>query len=346
MPDRVLRLAVLGCGWFGREAHLANLVRMEDVEVVAASSRSAENRQKAAEIAPQARLFEDWRSVIELPEVDAVVIALPNHLHAEAAVAALNAGKHVLCEKPLGRTVAECNAVIDAAKRAGRVLQVGHELRFQRLYVEAKRLVDSGAVGQPRMMWCQEFRGPMRTGWRASEDLTGGMLVEKNCHHFDLFNWFLGTPLRVAAFGGRDVLKDREILDNAVVIVEHKGGTRATLQVALFAPGGGDVEVGVLGTRGRLDTWNQESRLMLNTFDTHDHMDMLVGDWPEEVAFVDVAGLANRGILPELKEFVRCCRTGQRPTVDGEVGRMSVAVAQAAQESIHQGRVISIEELL
>lgn len=346
MTGEKLRVAILGCGWFGREAHLANLVRMDDVDVVAVSSRSEENRRRAAELAPRARHFQDWRAILDLPDVDAVIIALPNRLHAEAAVAAFQSGKHVLCEKPLGRTVAECNAVIEAAARAGKVLQVGHELRFQRLYVETKRMVDSGRIGEPRMMWCREFRGPMRTGWRASEEETGGMLVEKNCHHFDLFNWFLGRPIRVAAFGGRDVLLDREILDNAVAVVEHEGGRRSALEVALFAPGGGDVEIGLLGTLGRIDTLNQQSKLVLNTFDTRDHAQVVVGDWPEEVAFVDVAGLANRGIYPELREFIRCCRTGERPLVDGEVARLAVAVCEAAQKAIQQQRMVAIDELL
>jgi predicted dehydrogenase len=338
-----LRMAIIGAGWFGREAHLANLTRMDDVELVAACSNDESDRAKVKAAAPSVEVAADWQEIVQRPDLDAVIVSVPNYLHCEVAVAAFEAGKHVFCEKPLGLNVEQCDRIIAAAERAGKVLQVGHEMRYQRLYRHMRELVDRGQIGSVQLMWCREFRGPMRLGWRASESLTGGTLLEKNCHHFDLFNWFLGRPLRVAAIGGRNVLVDREVFDNAMVIVEYEGGRRAVLELCLFAPYGGEIEIGVAGDRGRIDTYSQAWRLTLQRFDVDERLELAVGEDPVEAAFVDAAGQVNRGVYAELREFIHCCRMGERPLVDGQAGRASVAVSVAAQESIRSGQVVTLE---
>ena len=343
-----LNIGLLGAGWFGRGAHLANLVRLDGVDVIAASSRSESSLEQAKAIAGEnLRTFTDWRRLLKIDSLDAVVIALTNDQHHAACLAAFEAGKHVLCEKPLGLTIGECDEIIAASQAADRVLQVGHEMRFQRIYQYVKQMVDQGDVGDLHLMWCREFRGPMRLGWRSSEKLTGGTIVEKNCHHFDLFNWILGTPpVQVAAMGGRNVLMDREVLDNAMVLVEHEGGRRATLELCLFAPYGGETEIGVAGSGGRIDTLNQASKLIHHRFDLPERMEMDVAGSPGEARFTDAAGRLDYGIRPELMHFVECCWKGQQPLNDGGSARMSIAVCLAAQQSIRRGEMVTIEEMV
>lgn len=343
-----INIGLLGAGWFGREAHLRNLLLLPDVQVIAASSRSAASRDAARHIVgPTLRTFEDWRDVLKLPTIDAVIVALPNDQHHEAAVAALAAGTHVLCEKPLGLTIRECDSIIAAASEAGKVLQVGHEMRFQRLYQRMQSLIMAGDIGDPRIMWCREYRGPMRPGWRSQEAVTGGLLLEKNCHHFDLFHWMLNArPVRVAAFGGRDVLTDRELLDNAQVLVEFTGGRRAVLEICLFAPTGGDCEVGIVGTAGRIDTRNQALQLTWHRFNPPQHGEERVPDMDDEAGFRDAAGRVDRGIKAELSHFLECCRTGARPLNDGEAARINVAICLAAQQAIRRGEIVTIAEIL
>ena len=278
-----MKIGLLGAGWFGREAHIRNLLTIDDVQVTAVSSRSEESCAAAKElVGAQLQTFEDWRHVIDT-DVDAVIVALTNDQHCEATVAAFDAGKHVLCEKPLGLTLAECHRVVEASQNAGKVLQIGHEMRHQALYQQMKSMVVAGDVGDPRIMWCREYRGPMRPGWRSSEEKTGGMLLEKNCHHFDLFNWILNAkPLRVAAFGGRDVLANTELLDNAQVLVEYEGGRRAVLEICLFSPSGGDCEIGITGSRGRINTLNQAIQLDFHRFEPQESRSEKVPDPDDE----------------------------------------------------------------
>lgn len=343
-----INIGLLGAGWFGREAHLKNLLKLPGVNVVAVSSRSDESREAAKQlVGDQLLVFEDWRDVLQVQSLDAVIVALTNDQHHAAAMAAFAAGKHVLCEKPLGLSIAECDSIIAAAESAGKVLQVGHEMRHQQLYQRMKTMVDAGDVGDPRVMWCREYRGPMRPGWRSSEKLTGGMLLEKNCHHFDLFNWILdATPVRVSAFGGTDVLTDQELLDNAQVMVEYEGGRRAVLEICLFAPSGGDCEIGVVGSGGRVDTKNQAIHLEYHRFDPAERTEEIVPDPDDEAGFQDASGRVDRGIKAELTHFVECCQTGSIPLNSGAAARMNVAICLAAQESIRRGEVVTIKEVL
>ncbi|MCA9035124.1 MAG: Gfo/Idh/MocA family oxidoreductase [Planctomycetaceae bacterium] len=343
-----MNIALLGAGWFGREAHLKNLLLLPDVHVVAASSRSQQSRDAAKSlVGNHLQTFEDWRDVLQVPELDAVIIALTNDQHYDAAMAAFEAGLNVLCEKPLGLTIEQCDQIIAAAQAAGKVLQVGHELRHQQLYQRMKSMIDTGDIGEPRIMWCREYRGPMRPGWRSSEKVTGGLFLEKNCHHFDIFNWMFGTkPLRVSAFGGRDVLTDRELLDNAQVLVEYEGGRRAVLEICLFAPVGGDCEIGVVGTNGRIDTRNQAIHLSYHRFEPRTHLEEQVPDSDDEAGFRDASGRVDRGIKAELIHFIDCCRSGTKPLNSGESARLNVAICLAAEESIRTGKIIELSNFI
>jgi len=344
----MLRIGLLGAGWFGREAHLRNLVKLDGVHVSAVSSRSSASLEASCGIVgPDLKVFSDWREVIALDEVDAVIVALTNDQHHEAATAALRAGKHVLCEKPLGLTIGQCNEIIDAAGESGKILQIGHEMRFQRLYREMKEMIDRGAIGDLQLMWCREFRGPMRPGWRSSEALTGGTILEKNVHHLDLFNWMMDCrPVRVSAHGGTNVLRDREILDNAQILIEYEGGRRASLELCLFAPYGGDCEIGACGDKGRIDTKNQALELVHHRFDVPDRQVMQIADEGDAANFVDSSGRVDRGIGPELAHFVECIIHDRTPLNDGPSARLAVAVCLAAQESIRRRESVTIAEIL
>lgn len=339
-----IRFGLLGAGWFGREAHLRNLLRIEGVSIGAVSSRSEGSRAAALELAGEkARAFADWREVLDQKDIDAVIIALTNDQHCEAAVAAFEAGKHVLCEKPLGLSLAECDRIIAAAARANRILQVGHEMRFQLLYQEMKQLIGSGGIGELHLMWCREFRGPMRPGWRSSEAQTGGTILEKNVHHIDLFNWMIGRKaVRVMAQGGTNVLTDREILDNAQILIEYEGGKRATLELCLFAPRGGECQIGACGHLGRIDTRNQALELIHQRFDTPVREERRLPDEDDGANFIDSSGRVDRGIGPQLRHFVECIRENRQPLNDGLSARRSVEICLAAQESIRTGEAVHL----
>lgn len=343
-----MKVGLLGAGWFGREAHMRNLLNIEGVEIAGVSSRSEESLSAAKDLAGDSlSTFTDWKELLKMDELDAVIVALTNDQHHAAAIAAFESGKHVMCEKPLGISISQCDEIIAASESSGKVLQIGHEMRFQRLYEKMKAMIDSGDIGELQLMWCREFRGPMRPGWRSSEALTGGTILEKNVHHIDLFNWMMSSPpVRVSAHGGTNVLTDREIIDNAQVLIEYEGGKRASLELCLFAPFGGECEIGACGPLGRIDTRNQDLKLIHHRFDIPDRTEMHLADAGDSANFVDSSGRVDRGIGPELQHFIDCIKNNDKPLNDGESAKMSVAVCLAAQESIKRKESVLIEEIL
>ncbi len=203
--------------------------------------------------------YGEYRKLLEDKAVDAIVIATPNFLHKEHALASLAAGKHVLCEKPLATSVPDCEEILAAAKRSGKVFLVGHELRFAPAYQQMMELLYGGAIGEPRQLLHEELRPDWFAGgwkykgtnWRLLNMTTGGALVEKSCHFTDLFRMVTKqNPIRVSCSGGIQFYRDgRETLDNATLVLEYRNGVSATHTLSMFHRPESS-ELRVLGTKG------------------------------------------------------------------------------------------------
>jgi predicted dehydrogenase len=154
-----------------------------------------------------ARVYTDYRELLRDPEVEAVDICLPTDLHAEVAVAALQAGKHVLCEKPMALTVADCDRMIAAAEAAGRILMVAHCIRFWPEYAALKELVDGGEYGKVTYANFRRF-SPLpdwsEGGWMLDPGRSGGSILDLHIHDADFVAYLLGMPRKVFAVGLQD----------------------------------------------------------------------------------------------------------------------------------------------
>ncbi len=231
-----LGAAVVGCGLIGRRraAEVARSPRSRCVVVVDV------NREAASALANEvaAEAASDWRAVIVRPDVDAVLVATPNGFLAEIAVASLEAGKHVLVEKPMGRSLAEALEMQQAAQRTGRVLKIGFNHRYHPAIAEARRLVAAGEIGKLINARCRYGHGS-RPGsereWRASRELAGGgELLDQGVHVLDLLNWFMGhDPVGAFAWLQTAVWPLGDLEDNAFGLVRYPGGEVAALHVSM-----------------------------------------------------------------------------------------------------------------
>lgn len=193
MPYNVTRMkiALIGYGAWGRH-HAGAIAETPGLELAAICAQSEESRAAARERFPGAAVAPDYREV--LAGVDAVDIVLPTHLHAEVAAAALAAGKHVLLEKPMALQPVECDALIAAAERAGRVLYVAHEFRLSSQWGRMRGLIEEGAIGKPLYSTIDLWRRPYRLGagrWRYDAPRVGSWVLEEPIHFFDLACWWL-----------------------------------------------------------------------------------------------------------------------------------------------------------
>jgi predicted dehydrogenase len=260
--------AVIGVG--NRGSHLLRGVLAEpNAKVIAICDIKPDRLDKAATAAAQSNpaTEKDWRKVIDRKDVDAVFVATPPHLHSEMAVAALKAGKHVYCEKPIGVTPAQVRDLVKAAKQSKKVFHAGQQMRSQRQLAEAVNKIREGAIGDILMVKAQRHAAAdinhegSSADWYFDDSKSGGYLVEQSVHNLDLCNWVIGHhPTRVAGFGGTVLYKNdppgRDIMDSCSLTYEYPNGVRLSFTQMVFHPRGmpsGGQYVYVYGSKGAVD---------------------------------------------------------------------------------------------
>ncbi len=312
-------------------------------EFVAYADPHGPSRNKAAAQAPQASAFEDWRRMLSAVEADVLLVTAPQYLHCEITLAGLEAGLDIYCEKPMAATLADCDAIVSAVSDSNSLFYVGLQLRTVPVFRHAKQLVDSGAVGTPRMLFCRELRAPFIPkvdNWIADESKSGGALVEKNVHHFDLFNWYCGgRASRVQAIGGKALTPEQgsnpgDLIDHAFVLIDYDNGARACLEMCFFCPPFAH-ELEIIGDNGRrLVTDLEQLKLWDPEHETRRH-----DVWHYSLA-------QAHGDRTGWLDFLDCRTSGSHAgasTGRAETGRDSVRVALAAQQSIKTGAAVSVD---
>jgi predicted dehydrogenase len=368
MTGKAVGIGLIGLGGQGGE-HLRVLLALGQTKIVALCDAGEETLGRAEAAARhtghEPLTWRDYRRLLEDPNVDAVYVSVPDDLHLEVAVAALEADKDVFLEKPIAHTPQAAEAILAAAERNGRILQLGLVYRYAMLYRRLADLAASGQIGRPVMAWCQEFRQPFPdTPWYHSQERTGGTLNEKDCHHFDLFNWMLSSrPKRVFASGSRSVLvpgggyligregdgtprylEYGDNVDHASAVVEYESGAMAQLTLCLFlTPADWShhfYEVGLIGSSGRVVTSDAARGLLTVTGGRESNR-------REEIAVREPEGpwtFHPGGVLQHV-EFLECVRERREPFASGRVGWEASRVVFAAERSMREGRVVDIAEV-
>ncbi|MGQ9684105.1 MAG: Gfo/Idh/MocA family oxidoreductase [Anaerolineae bacterium] len=219
---RVVRVGVLGCGAVAQSVHLPALRRLPGVQVVALADPDADRLRQAARLAPAARTFADYQDALAERDLDAVVICLPNELHARAGQAALEAGKHVYLEKPLATDLAEGEALLRIWRASGLIGMVGFNYRHNPLYQALRRALRSGEIGVPVAM--QTVFTASRIGmpaWQCHRGTGAGVLLDLGSHHIDLIRYLTGREVAEATAVLRTV---RYPGDTAVLTLQLEDG--------------------------------------------------------------------------------------------------------------------------
>ena len=351
----MIRYGIIGTGMMGCE-HIRNIAALDDAVVTAVADPQAESlrwaRMACGDAGAELAVYADYREMLEKAPVDAVVVASPNHTHAEVMDAIFDTDKHVLLEKPMCTTLEDCRRVTAGADKHPGVVQVGLEYRYMPQI--AHFLAELSCVGEIKTLFIREHRHPFlpKVGnWNRFTRNTGGTLVEKCCHFFHLMNLIMPSkPSRVLASGAQDVnhLEERyagevpDILDNAYVIVEYADATRACLDLCMFAESSrNEQEIMATGTAGKLDVVLPSGQMFRGAREYR--------KW-EEVPLVRDARIAYEGFhhgasYIEHLLFLEAIRSGGTPEVTVHDGLLSVAVGVAAHRSIDEGRAVEMAEL-
>jgi predicted dehydrogenase len=308
----------------------------------------APSAEKAKALVPDMTVYDSAQALLA-SDIDAVVISTPNFTHLEYTLAALAAGKHVFAEKPVATSVEDCRAMVQAAKDNDRVLFIGHELRYAEYFQKIKDMVDDDIIGTVQIVWCHEYRGPFMekvNRWIVDGRYSGGAIVDKNGHHFDLMNWWVGSrPKKVSAFGSKKfntVLDtEDEVLDNASVCYEYENGVVGNLMLSMFAPGwrGGDeVKFGLIGDKGLLETQIANSTITVWPREGEKGDEQIYNISTESHGFG-----GHTGFVEEHIAFIEACRTGKQPLTDVRECVDATLLAIAAEKAVKQGCVVEVE---
>jgi predicted dehydrogenase len=339
----MIRIGIVGSG-FVANLHAEAFAHVPDAEVVAVASPRNARAFAAARGIPNA--FADYRELLKLADLDAVSIACPNDLHAQAAIDAASAGKHVICEKPMALNLAECDAMIDACHEAGVLLLYAEELLFAPKYVRAKTLVDEGALGDVyyvRQLECHY--GPHSDWFWDVERSGGGVLMDMGCHSIAFARWVYGnSPIEsVSAELGTFVHSARtKGEDHAVVTLRFAGGGMAVAENSWARAGGVDDRAEIYGSKG-LTVADLLRGSSLTTYSSTGYgYAVEKAETTQGWTYTMFEETWNYGFPQEMQHFVACMQGHEQPRSTGEDGRAVLEAVIAAYASAGQGRRIEV----
>jgi len=345
MNDRPVRFGLIGYGLFGKH-HARAIAACEGAELAGIAVKSAASQESAASDFPGVDVVGDYRQLLARDDMDVVDIVVPNSLHFEVAQAALEAGKHLLLEKPMALSVAECDRLLAAAQAGKRMIAVNHELRHSSLWGGIKRLIDDGAIGHPQYALVELSRFPYRPGsesWRWDIDRVGNWILEEPIHFFDLARWYLqrcGDPVSVYARANSRQPDAPELRDHFSAIVEHADGGYAVISQTLAAFGH-HVTAKIAGTEGTI--WGRWSAADARSDRATFSLRYGLGDDVRDVELTRPTGELLE-LADQIAMVAQCVRNDEPPICDGEDGRWSTRLCLAAQQSVEARQVVPLND--
>jgi myo-inositol 2-dehydrogenase / D-chiro-inositol 1-dehydrogenase len=347
MSHPPVRFGLVGFGAWG-QFHAQSISANPQAQLAAITAPSVASRDAATKAYPGARIFSDHRQMLAQTKLDLVDIVTPSHTHLEIATAALNAGCHVLLEKPMALRIEDCQAIVRLAAQRGLALAVGHEMRVSSLWGEIKAIIDRGVLGAPQYVLVELLRKPYRlgaAGWRYDRERVGSWVLEEPIHFFDLARWYLqsaGDPVEIYARGNSRDAQRPELYDNFSAMFTYANGAYAVVSQTLAAFEHHQT-VKVTGTKGAI--WAGWSGVMDRTFEPTSFLKVFDGTKLEEVKIEKHAGEVYE-LRTQIDRCVEMARGEAQPVASGRDGAWSTALCLLAEESIRQNRALPIGELV
>ncbi len=339
-----LKVGVIGCGSIAKHRHLPEYAANEQVEIIAVCDIVEVRVNETAE-KYQAKAYTDYKELLANEEIDAVSVCTPNYLHAPISIAALNAGKHVLCEKPMATSKEEAQAMIDAAKKNNKKLMIGHNQRFVSSHRKAKKLIESGEIGK-----IYSFRtsfghqGPEK--WSADgtdswffkkEQAFIGAMGDLGVHKTDLVRYVLGEEIvEAGAFIETSAKKNSTVDDNAVCILKTESGIIGTLAASWAYVSKEDNSTIIYGENAILRLEEDPDYSLIVQYKNGETVKYELG----KIQSNDEGGQNSSHVI---EQFVTSMIEDTEPPVSGEEGFKSLNVVLAALESTRTKQIVKVD---
>ncbi len=349
----IINFGLIGCGRIS-DLHAPGYLRSDDARIYAVCDSNPEVAEKRKNEWNAEKSYTDYRHLLEDPDVDAVEIIVPHHLHKELTVAACAAGKHVSIQKPMAMTVAECDEMIEAAEKAGVMLKVFENFVFYPPYAEAKSLIEDGAIGEPlsmRIRLGSAARGgwkvPLKTWlWRLNEEACGGgpNIFDDGYHKFSLAIHLMGAVDEVngwidRSYGIVDVpaMLSWTFKENGRVgLLDSTMSSGMTVKSKYYSV---DERVEIIGTEGVI--WINrctaklldEPALVLYRNGRTSNYEHIRDDWLDS-------------FIESVRHFIKCIKEGGEPLLSGQRGKAVLQFAHAALNSSRTGAVVRPDDII
>ena len=331
----MLKIGLIGAGMMG-QVHARAYANLPQAQLVAVADPRADEARQVI-MGGQASILGSMDELLANADVDVIDICLPTPLHAAHTIKALEAGKHVFCEKPIALTMDQARQVAQAARESRGKFTVGHVVRFFPEYARAHDLIIQGQVGEPKVIHTLRGGGfpPWSSNnWMGDLNQSGGVALDLACHEFDWLRWCLGEATRVFARGlALTHLAAGQNRDHALIVTRFASGALAHVEVTWAVPRGGPflTSVEVAGNRGIMRFDNQSSM-------------PIRGYWDVEGASTAVpeSPLAASPFQVELEHFLNCIIDGQEPLVSVDDAVKALELSWAALDSIKTGQPVTL----
>lgn len=340
-----VNIAVVGVGGIGRShlsaaaaSPLTDRVYVCDTDEGIAASRAAEYGA--------AGVYTNYAEMLRNREIDGVIIATPDQIHREQVVSALEAGKDVLCEKPLGLDAAECRDMIDTAHRCGHRLMVGQVCRMTPSFRKAKKLVDAGEIGELYFVeseYAHDY-SDMPPHWRQDPVRVRHPVTGGGCHAVDLLRWIAGDPTEVYACTNKKVLLDWPVDDSAIAVLKFPHNVMGKVFVSTGSRRAYTMRTVLYGTGGTIIVDNTSATLSLfkrSLFGQTEYFGMKM----ETLEIRIPVSTNSHNVAAEVGEFCGAMTEGRDVQIGGEEGFRTIAVCDAIIRSAASGMPEAVEAL-
>ena len=344
----MINIGILGCGKIAQVRHIPEYAENPDVKLAAFFSP---NRARAQEQADKygGKVYDTAEALLADPEIDAVSICAANYAHAELAIQAMKAGKHVLCEKPMAITLSDCEEMVRVSEETGKFLMIGQNQRLTRAHMLAKQLLADGLIGRVITFRTSFGHGgpetwaikPGKDTWFFDKSKAAmGAMADLGIHKTDLIQFLLGqkvvrTTARLATLDKRG--EDGELIgvdDNAVCIYEMSGGAFGTMTASWTYYAAEDNSTVLYGTRGEMRIYDDPAhsivvKLADGTMQTYDVEQIQTNDNQTKSGVIDL--------------WVDCLKNNRAPEISGESALYAMRAVFASIESSQTGKTVEIE---
>lgn len=347
-----LGIGVIGCGTIANSAHLPAIGRLGDrLRLVAVADVREEQAARAAQQFGAEAYYTDYRELLVRPDIAIVDICTPEFLHREQVIAAAEAGKHILCEKPMADSTESADAMIAAAERAGVKFMVGHSRRFTRRYREVRAAIDAGAVGpvrlvrenerRPRSMYsslklASDYWAPSGKPWISAAGYTLGAPMTNAVHETDLLRWFVGAEAESVWAESRITDPNGEVSDFITITIRFRNGAIGATEVVNRLPYG-------YPYYHQLEVFGQEGLIRATDPSMVTLTDYRAEGLRQPINFTTLLHVDD-AYVAELRGLADAVLDNTPVPMAPQEARAALAIALAAVRSSEEGRVVRMDE--